>query len=190
MAQVGITLFVDHHFGIVRNHFSLTELIRKQLKNDDHTFTLRHIVAKNISSMCRIYPSKLESLKLFSDDNDINIYIIGLGASDYKSGYNYQMFENHIVGMVEEIQLLSKKPFKILFLNFNITNNLKGNFRLNYTKMSKIVSDISVQNSHTCKDIDIKFLFLNNGDYVVSSKTIPNIIDSICDSVTNILLLK
>tara|TARA_B100000282_G_scaffold293550_1_gene269079 strand:+ start:648 stop:1217 length:570 start_codon:yes stop_codon:yes gene_type:complete len=189
MAQIGVTFFVDHHFGIIRNQFSLTELVRKDLKSDEHQFTFRHIVSKNISSMCRTYPSKLEDMRLFVESNDHNIFIIGLGASDYKSGYSYTMFRNHIKGILSEIHIIDSKS-DVVFLNMNILNNLKGNFKTNYVKMSSIVNELSKE--HNCFTLvsDLRFLFLNNGDYVVSTKTIPNLISDISEIVINILSLK
>ena len=190
MAEVGITLFLDYHFGIVRNHFSFTELLRTSLKSSGRSISFRHVISKNISSICKTYPYKLEELKSFAKDNDRNIYVIGLGASDYNSGYNYKMFRNHIEGLISEVNLLSDKPYDIIFLSFNILNNLKGNFKTNYIKMSKIIEEISLSNDFNICNSDVRFLFLNNGDYVVSTKTLNNIFVSLEELINHILTIE
>jgi hypothetical protein len=190
MAEVGITLFLDHHFGIVRNHFSFTELLRTSFKGIDKTISYRHVISKNISSMCKLYPYKLDELKYFAKDNDKNIYVIGLGASDYNSGYNYKMFSSHIEGLIKEIELISDKPYQIVFLHLNILNNLKGNFSSNYIKMSQIIKNMAIKNDCILSESDVRFLFLNNGDYVISTKTLMSIFESLENIVTNILTLE
>lgn len=180
MAKVGIILISDFHYGIVRNHYSLTEMVRSDIinSNSDDEYYFRHIVAKNISNMCRIYPHKLEDIRLFCNSNDMNVFVVGLGLSNYKSGYDYDMFENHIKGLVSEIKSLDKNCC-ISLLNAEIDNKLKGNFLKNYTKISKIINSLGKELKCNVLRFRVKILFLNNGDYVISTNTIPNMIKSI-----------
>lgn len=182
MAKIGIILISDYHYGIVRNHFSLTELIRSDIIDHHDEYSIRHIVAKNVQSVCRVYPHKLEELRSFCNSNDKNICVIGLGLSNYKSGYDFEMFENHIKGLISELHHLDNE-IDIGLLNCEINNNLKGHFCFNYKKFKNIIS--MIENNKDIKDLrfSIKILFLNNGDYVISTKTIPNMIKSITEFI-------
>jgi hypothetical protein len=180
MAKIGIILISDYHYGIVRNHYSLTEMIRSDIINSnlEDEYYFRHIVAKNISSMCRVYPHKLDQIREFCKTNDMNIFVIGLGISNYKSGYDYDMYRNHVKGLILEVKSLTDNCF-VTLLNAVIDNKLKGNFYKNYDKISKIIDDIGKNLNCNVLKFNVKILFLNNGDYVISTHTIPNMIKSI-----------
>ena len=181
MAKVGIILISDYHYGIVRNQYSLTELVRDYTKNQfelDDPISIRHIVAKDISSMCRVYPHKLEDLRSFIDSNDVTICFICLGLSNYKSGYSIEMFKTHYCGIIDEIYNLSDNIDCVL-MSCQINNNLKGHFAKNYELVNNMIKDISLDYDTNILLPDIKLLFLNNGDYVISTRTIPNMVESI-----------
>ena len=189
MAKIGIILISDYHYGIVRNHYSLTEMVRDYILNEtsvtqDNDISFRHIIAKDISSMCRVYPHKLEDLRFFIDSNDHNICFIALGMSNYKSGYNFGMFRTHYQGIISEIYNLSDNV-NVVNICGKINNNLKGHFSYNYLNITSSIETISNENNSNIIYPDIKILFLNNGDYVISTKTIPNMIKCICKEIIN-----
>lgn len=183
MAQVGVVLICDHHYGVVRNQFSLTELVRSHTNtNCNSSISYRHIVSKNISSICRIYPNKLEDLNSFIKTNNKNIFFLCIGISNYKSGYNFEMFKSHYKGLIKEINLLSRDT-QIIILSANINNRLKGQFYANYCNFKNIIDEISKEEEIEILRPDVKILFLNNGDYVISTKTIENMVQDISRTI-------
>lgn len=183
MAEIGVVLIADQHYGVVRNQFSLLELIRNYTNtNYTSNISYRHIVSKNISSLCNVYPNRLEDLRSFVRTNRKNIFYICVGLSNYKSGYNFKMFKNHYRGLIKELNLLSEEV-QIVLVCGNINNKLKGHFLSNYNKFTNITNEVSIEEELEVLRPDIKILFLNNGDYVISTKTIENMVESIGKSI-------
>lgn len=184
MAKIGIILLVDNHYGIVRNHYSLAELIRDYTNQSSDRISIRSIIASNISSICRVYPHKLEVLKDFISLNDKTFLFIGIGLSDFKSGYDIKMLETHIKGIVQEFETVDiDSKLEVGLLDININNRLNGHFLLNYKNTKKLLYKLSEDLFIERQEFEAKILFLNNGDYVISTRTIPNMIKSICDFV-------
>lgn len=181
MASVGIIFITDAHYGLQRYSYSLPELVRSRFPDSD--IAIRHINSKNISSLCRVYPHKLESLRSFIKNNDKTVCFVGVGLSDCKSGYNYQMFETHLNGIISELENLGN--IDVVLMSANVSNKLTGKFCSTYLNLKRVIKETAEDFKLNLLLFKLTILFLNNDDVVVGSKSIPNMIESIQEYIDN-----
>jgi len=176
MAKVGCIIFSDRVYGIVRNRYSLTELIRK----DHPDIFFRKLTAKNISVLSRVYTSKLEDLRKFAQGNDKTIAFIAVGLSECAGGYDYGMMSVHVNGMISELEEIG---CEVCLINGKVNNKLNGKFSIFYENHHCNLLKISKERFCDIIRPEFKLLFLDKKDYLISSHTVLSYVNNICSYI-------